>query len=119
MRLVLQRFRDEGLKLRLKKCFFGHQEIEYLGYSMPASKIVVSTKKVEAAANWLVPTTHNEARSFVKLCNFYAKFIHHFSDLTAPFTDLLRKSHPQNITPTHACLEAFKTINYSSFPRHA
>jgi hypothetical protein len=23
LRLVLQRFKDEGLKLRLKKCFFG------------------------------------------------------------------------------------------------
>jgi hypothetical protein len=34
MRLVLQCFKDEGLKLRLKKCFFGLQEKEYLGYTM-------------------------------------------------------------------------------------
>jgi hypothetical protein len=31
LRLVLQRFNDEGLKLRLKKCFFGLLEMEYLG----------------------------------------------------------------------------------------
>jgi small nuclear ribonucleoprotein (snRNP)-like protein len=30
MRLVLQRFKEEGLKLRLKKCFFGLHEMEYL-----------------------------------------------------------------------------------------
>jgi hypothetical protein len=34
MRLVLQRFKKEGLKFRLKKCFFGLQEMEYLGYTM-------------------------------------------------------------------------------------
>jgi hypothetical protein len=30
--IVLQQFKEEGLKLRLKKCFFGLQEMEYLGY---------------------------------------------------------------------------------------
>jgi hypothetical protein len=30
LRIVLQRFKGEGLKLRLKKCFFGLQEMEYL-----------------------------------------------------------------------------------------
>jgi hypothetical protein len=92
LRLVLQRFKEEGLKIRFKKCFFGHEEMEYLGYNVSAGKILVSSKKVEAVADCLVPTTHKEVRSFVQFCNFYARFIHHFSDLTAPLTDLLRKS---------------------------
>jgi hypothetical protein len=33
-----------------------------------------------------------------------------FSDLTAMLTDLLRKSQPQKVTLTHACLEAFETL---------
>jgi hypothetical protein len=37
-------------------------------------------------------------------------FIHHFSDLTAPLTDLLRKFKPNKVTLTHACLEAFHTL---------
>jgi hypothetical protein len=73
--------------------------MEYLGYSVLAGTISVSTKKVEAVANWRVPTTHKEARSFVQFCNFYARFIH-FSDLTAPLTDLLRNSRPQKVTLT-------------------
>jgi hypothetical protein len=56
LRLVLQRFK-EGLKLRPKKCFFGLQEMEYLGCIVFAGKISVSTKKVEAVTNWPVPTT--------------------------------------------------------------
>jgi hypothetical protein len=76
LRLVLQRFKEEGLKLRLKKCFFGLQQMEYLGYALSPCKISVSTKKVEAVVDWPVPATHKEARSFVHFCNFYARFIH-------------------------------------------
>jgi hypothetical protein len=92
MRLVLQRFQEKDLKLRVKKCVFGLHEMEYWDYTVPASKISVSTRKVEAVVDWLVPTMQKEVRSFVQFCNLYAKFIHHFSYLTAPLTDLLRKS---------------------------
>jgi hypothetical protein len=51
LRLVLQRFKEEGLKLRLKKYFFGLEEMEYLGYTVSVGQISVSTKKVEAVAN--------------------------------------------------------------------
>jgi hypothetical protein len=51
MRLVLQRFKEEGLKLRLKKCLFGVHEIECLGYTVLAVKVSVSTKKVEAVTD--------------------------------------------------------------------
>jgi hypothetical protein len=110
LQLVLQRFKDEGLKLPLKKCFFGLKDMEYLGYTVSAGKIFVSTKKVEAFADWPVHKTQKEVRSFVHFCNFYARFIHHFSDLTASLTDLLRKSQPQKVTLTLAFLEAFETL---------
>jgi hypothetical protein len=64
MRLVLQRFKEEGLKLRLKKCFFDLQEMEYLGYTIPASKISVLTKKVDAVADCPMSTTHGGGSQF-------------------------------------------------------
>jgi hypothetical protein len=57
-----------------------------------------------------VPTTHKEVRSFVQFCNFYVRFIHYFSDLTVPLTNLLRKSLPHKVTLTPTCLEAFETL---------
>jgi hypothetical protein len=48
MRLVLQRFKEEGLKLHLKKCFVGLQDMEYPGYTLSARTISVLTNKVEA-----------------------------------------------------------------------
>jgi hypothetical protein len=109
-RLVLKRFKEEGLKLCLKKYFFGLWEMEYLGYSVPTGKMSISIKKVEADAERPVPMTQKEVRNFLQFCNFYAKFVHYFSDLTAPLTDLLRKFQPHKATLTHACLEAFETL---------
>jgi hypothetical protein len=119
MRLVLKRFKEEGLKLCLKKCFFGLQQIEYVGYTVYAGKASVSTKAVDAAADWHVPTTHKEVHSFVQFCNYFARCIHHFSDLTAPLTDLPRKTFPHKVTVTRACLEAVRLSSYGSIPRHA
>jgi hypothetical protein len=46
LRLVLQRFKEESLKLRLKKCFFGlRHDMEYLAYIVSVGSISVSTKK--------------------------------------------------------------------------
>jgi hypothetical protein len=107
MRLVLQRFKEEGLTLRLNKCFSGLQEMEYLGYIVSAGKISVSTKKVAAIADWPVPTTQKEVLSFVQFCNFYARFIHHFSDLTAPLTDLLpQPRYPTEVPATKGYADA-------------
>jgi hypothetical protein len=52
LHLVLQRFKEEGLKLRLKKCFFGLQEMEYLGYTIYS----VLTQIIEADADLPMPT---------------------------------------------------------------
>jgi hypothetical protein len=107
LRLVLQRFKEVGLKLRLKKCFFGLQWIEYMGYTVSPGKICVSTKKVAAVAEWPMPKTQKEISSFVQFCNLYARFTRHFSDLAAPLTDFMRKFLPQKVAPTPARLEAF------------
>jgi hypothetical protein len=60
LRLELQRFKEEGLKVRIKRCFSGLHKMEYLGYNVSASRISVSTKKVEAVADWPLPTTEKE-----------------------------------------------------------
>jgi hypothetical protein len=54
LRLALQCVK-EGLKLRLKKCFFALQETKYISYTDCGGKLSVLTKKVEAVKEWSVP----------------------------------------------------------------
>ena len=84
LRLVLAKLNEHNLKLQLKKCFFGMQSMEYLGYTVSAGKLFVSDSKVSAVRDWPIPKTQGDVRSFVQFANFYSKFIHHFIDLTAP-----------------------------------
>jgi hypothetical protein len=65
-RFAVNNFNLIPISIRLKKCFFGLQEIEYLGYTVSAGEFSVSTKKVEAVAYWPVPTTQKEIRTFVQ-----------------------------------------------------
>jgi hypothetical protein len=88
---------------------YGLPEMEYLGYIVYASRILVSAKKVEGVSDWQVLTTQ-EVRSFVQFFNLYRKFTHHFSDLTAPLADSLLKSQTHKGTMTHACLENFEIL---------
>jgi hypothetical protein len=66
LRMVIQRFKKEGLKLRLKKCFFGLHEMKYLGYTMSAGKNSVSTRK---ARPWQSGQCLRRSRRFAVSCN--------------------------------------------------
>jgi hypothetical protein len=87
------------------------QEMEYLGYTDSGGKLSVLTNKFVAVKEWTMPKTLREVRRFVHFCIFYAKFIHHFCDVSAPLAHLLRnKSNPQKIVMTPACPKAFETL---------
>jgi hypothetical protein len=94
------------LKLCIKMRFFGLREIEYLGYIVSGGKIPYSTQKVNVVRNWLVPTTQREVR------NFFAKFMHYYSNIQVPLTDLPWKLQPHKVTFTPTCLEAFETLKF-------
>ena len=38
-----------------------------------------------------MPSTKTELRSFLGLCQFYAKFIDHYSDICGPLTNQLKR----------------------------
>jgi hypothetical protein len=65
LRLVLQRLKEEGLKLRLKKCFVDCKKIStLLGYIVSGGKLSISTKKVEAVKEWPIPRKQRKVRIF-------------------------------------------------------
>jgi hypothetical protein len=102
MRLVLQRFKEEGLKLRLKKRFFGLYEMNNLGYTVWAGKISISTRKVEAVSELPVRATQKEVRSFVQF--YILRHIH--PSLQRPYgsIDEVNEEVPTTKAYTDACM---------------
>lgn len=91
LREVLQLLRIGGLTLKLNKCKFFYQQIDFLGFEVGVDGIRPGTRKIEAVANFPPPSNQHEVRQFMGLASFFRRFIKDFATKARPLTDLLRK----------------------------
>ena len=92
VQLILQRFRELNLTLKLSKCEFDKWEVEFLGMIVGCGCIHTDPAKLSAIATWPPPKTVKAVRALLGFCNFYRKFIPNFSNIIAPLTNLTRKN---------------------------
>lgn len=109
LRIVAERLRRANLTISLEKSKFCQKKISYLGYTLSELGLAIDSSKVQPILEYPVPRTPRDVRRFVGMVSFYKQFIDHFSDLTAPITDLLRKSKGK-IVWTKDADEAFLKI---------
>src|SRR3984885_6630266 len=89
---ILEKLAKNDLFFKPEKCSFSVREVEYLGVIISNGKVKMNPVKVEGVANWPVPKTVKEVRSFLGFCNFYRAFIPSFSHTARPLNDLTRKN---------------------------
>ena len=89
---VFDRFRNEGLKLKPKKCQFCKPEVLYLGHTAGKDGIRPNPDKIEVIRTYPVPLNCNEVRSFVALVSYYGRFIKGFASIASPLNNLLKKA---------------------------
>jgi hypothetical protein len=75
------------------KSTFAAKEIKFLGHIVNSEGIRPYPKKVELVQNWPVPKNVHKVRSFLGLANYLHKSISHYLKVTAPLTNLTKKSH--------------------------
>ena len=92
VQLILQRFRELNLTLKLSKCEFDKWEVEFLGMIVGRGCIHMDPAKLSAIATWPLPKTVKAVCALLGFCNFYQKFIPNFSNIVAPLTNLTRKN---------------------------
>lgn len=85
---VLNRLKQAGLKVNLKKCNFLTEEIEYLGHIIDKNGIRPTKGKIDAITKASEPTNSKELRSFLGLINYYERFIPHLHGLCADLYEL-------------------------------
>ncbi len=106
---VLQRLREHQLYLKAEKCMFHQASIQFLGYQISSQGIKMDEGKVEAIKTWPIPTTIKELQRFLGFSNFDRCFIHNYSCITAPLTNLL-KGKPKSLSWTPEATSAMKTL---------
>ena len=88
MRVVFDRFREHGLKLKPSKCKVFKTEINYLAHHMSKRGVLPSKKNLEAIVQCPPPDTYTKVKSFVGLIGHYRRFIKGFANIAAPLYDL-------------------------------
>jgi hypothetical protein len=83
---VLRRLNQADFSIRLDKCHFAVQEVEYLGHIITPEGVKPQPKKVAAILNIASPKTPKQLRQFVGMINYYRDHIHRRSHLLAPMT---------------------------------
>lgn len=91
LRKVLQRLRENQLYVNKKKCKFAYIEIKFLRHLVSKKQIRMDGYKVAAIQDWLAPTKVTELRPFLRLANYYKRFIEGFSKIVIHFTKLLKE----------------------------
>ena len=84
MRVIFDRLREHGLKLKPSKCEVFKTEINYLAHHVSKKGIQPSKKNLESIAQCPPPDTYTKVKSFVGLVGHYRHFIKGFARIAAP-----------------------------------
>ena len=88
---LFDRLRKTGLKVNLKKCQFGSDNVHYLGYRLTPRGILPGVDKLQAVRDAPPPRNVHQVRQFLGLCNFFRSHVRNFSQIAVPLNKLTRK----------------------------
>ncbi len=72
---VLSRLEEHDLYLKPEKCVWETPSVDYLGVILEKGVTCMDPIKISGIANWPIPKTVKDVRSFLGFCNFYRAFI--------------------------------------------
>lgn len=105
---VLQRLRENKLKLQPEKCKFLQKEVIYLGHLISETGISVDPNKFKAIKDFPIPNKVKQIKSFLGMMGFYRRFIPNFANIAKPLTNLLKKG--EKFIWTNDCDESFNLL---------
>jgi len=88
---VFKLLMDNHMCVEIDKCIFDASETTFLGFIVSGSGLQMDAEKARAIVDWPRPMSRKEVQQLLCLWNFYRRFIHNFSGLVSPITDLLRQ----------------------------
>ena len=98
---VLQALQKANLFVKLEKSEFDKSQVEFLGFNISSTGVSMVQEKISNIQSWPVPQNLKQLQSFLGLCNWYRRWIPHYTNQTAAFKNLLKKNTNFSWTPDH------------------
>ena len=87
---ILERFMENGLKLKPSKCNFFHTEINYLGHKVSMAGMEPGTEGLKGITEIAPPATYTQVRKFLCTTGYFRHFIKGYAEIAKPLNDLLQ-----------------------------
>ena len=115
LQITLGKLKESGFRLRMDKCKFFQDTVEYLGHVIDSQGIHSHPAKIDAITNMPYPTNIAELRSFLGMVNYYDRFTPGLATKCAILNDLLHKESTWCWTAEHSqAVDAIKEALTSS-----
>eukprot|EP00736_Rhodelphis_marinus_P012019 Rmarinus@m.1179 len=108
LRMVFQKFAENRVKLKIKKCVFAKARVKYLGHWYSTTGIEPLEDKVEAIKEYQAPTNVRQLRAFLGLVGYYRQFIEGFASIASPLRVLT--SPREKFVWSSECQRAFEQL---------
>ena len=105
---IFQRLEHSGISLKLSKCVFASEKVDFLGFELSTIGIRPQSRLTDAICTFSRPTTRKELKSFLGLAGFYRAFIPNFADISQPPNTMSSDSIPFDWN--QACEQAFSIL---------
>ena len=106
LEIVLDKIKQANLRVKLEKCEFLKNRVNYLGYIISSEGITYETNSnIEKATP---PTDVKSLQTYLGFVNYFRRFIPQFSVIASPLYSLLQKDKVYEWTPE--CDEAFRNL---------
>ena len=102
------RLTEYNLTVNLVKSEFCHATVTFLGHVVGQGQVKPISAKVQAIAEFPVPTDKKQLMRFLGMAGYYRKFCSNFSSISAPLTNLLKRN--TKFVWSTICQESFEQI---------
>ena len=90
---VLRRLEENDLFVKLDKCIWKVREVEFLGVIIGEDGVRMEKEKVQGVIEWPVLKSVKDVQKFLRLANYYRRFIKDFAKIVRPLYEMMRKEN--------------------------